>query len=115
MPLVVFLAGAVVGLALFSQLLYLALQRYHDVVLAVLIGLMAGSVRVLWPWPSGVDSTAIALPEGDWLMAVALGIVGFAVVVVVGYYAQQLEASEEASMTPAEPEAATRGAAEVTR
>ena len=45
----VFLVGAVVGLALFSQVLHLALQRHHDLVKAVLIGLMAGSVRVLWP------------------------------------------------------------------
>ena len=33
----VFLAGAALGLALFSQVLYVALQRYHDVMLAALI------------------------------------------------------------------------------
>ncbi len=91
----VFMLGAVLGLALFSQVLHLALQRAHDPVLAVLIGLMAGSVRVLWPWPDGVDSTALGLPEGDWLMAIGLALAAFAVVVVVARYAQAVEAADE--------------------
>ena len=113
--LLAFGAGMVVGLALFSQLLHLALQRYHDVVMAVLIGLMAGSVRVLWPWPGGVESTAIGAPEGDWVIAIALAVVAFVVVVVVGAYAQRLEADEEAEGAgPVEPDAATAGEAEPT-
>lgn len=46
--------GVVVGLALFSNFLGWLLDNYRDTVLAVLIGLMAGSLRVLWPWPNGV-------------------------------------------------------------
>ena len=101
--LLAFGSGAVVGLALFSQLLHLALQRYHDLVMAVLIGLMAGSVRVLWPWPDGVDSTAMGAPEGDWLIAVGLAVVAFVLVVVVGAAAQRVEAADE--HRAAEPEA----------
>ena len=93
--LLAFGAGIVVGLALFSQLLHLALQRYHDLVMALLIGLMAGSVRVLWPWPGGVESTAIGAPEGDWLAGVALAVLAFVIVVVVGFYAQRVEAADE--------------------
>ena len=48
------MVGAVIGLALFSTLLSWLLEHHHDVVLAALIGLMIGSVRVLWPWPNGV-------------------------------------------------------------
>jgi putative membrane protein len=103
--LLAFGAGAVVGLALFSQVLHVALQRYHDVVMAVLIGLMAGSVRVLWPWPAGVESTAIGMPEGDWIIAIGLAALAFVVVVVVGAYAQRIEADEEAAGAgPEEPE-----------
>jgi putative membrane protein len=102
--LVVFGAGMVVGLALFSQVLHLALQRYHDLVMAVLIGLMAGSVRVLWPWPDGVDSTALGAPSGDWPAALALAAVAFVIVVVVGAYAQRAEAADE--HPDAEPPAA---------
>ena len=103
--LIVFMSGAVVGLSLLSQVLNLALQRYHDLVMAVLIGLMAGSVRVLWPWPGGVESTAIEAPEGDWLIAVSLAVVAFIVVAVVGFYAQRVEAEQEAEGAgPGEPE-----------
>ncbi len=50
----VFGAGAIVGLASFSSLLAGLLERRHDDVLAVMVGLMVGSLRVLWPWPHGV-------------------------------------------------------------
>ena len=95
LTLLVFMSGAVVGLAFFSQALHLALQRAHDVVLATLIGLMAGSIRVLWPWPDGVDSTALGMPDGDWLIALGLATAAFILIVVVARYAQTLEAADE--------------------
>ncbi len=116
-PLLAFGAGIVVGLATFSQVLHLALQRYHDLVMAVLIGLMAGSVRVLWPWPGGVESTAIGVPEGDWLVAVGLSVVAFAAVVVVGRVAQGFEASDEhpkAEPMGPDPDADATGPADTT-
>ena len=103
----VFLAGAALGLALFSQVLYVALQRYHDVMLAALIGLMAGSVRVLWPWPNGVDSTALELPQGDVLVALVAAAVAFAAVVVVGRFAQGFETRDEERLETDEPKPET--------
>lgn len=50
----VFAVGAVIGLALFSTLLGELLQRARDLTVAALVGLMVGSMRVLWPWPNGV-------------------------------------------------------------
>ena len=50
----VFLIGATVGLAFFSSLLNWLLQHHEQTVLAALLGLMIGSLRVLWPWPNGV-------------------------------------------------------------
>ena len=47
-------AGAVLGLALFSNLIGRVLHRWHDPTLAVMVGLLMGSLRVLWPWPAGV-------------------------------------------------------------
>jgi putative membrane protein len=91
----VFLAGAVVGLALFSQVLYRALQRHHDLMLAGLIGLMAGSIRVLWPWPGGVDSTELGVPDENVLAAVVVAGIAFVLVFLVASGAQRLEQREE--------------------
>jgi putative membrane protein len=91
--LLTFAVGAVVGLALFSQVLDRALRSHHDVVLATLIGLMAGSVRVLWPWPLGVNSTDLGAPDGDILISVVAALIGFVFVVVVARSAQNLESS----------------------
>ena len=90
--LTIFMVGAIVGLALFSQLLDRALRTHHDAVLAVLIGLMAGSVRVLWPWPLGVDSTALGTPDGQVVPALVASLIGFVAVVWIGRAAQSLEA-----------------------
>ncbi len=42
--------GAVVGLICFAQVLGWLFKRYHDVTVAILIGLMVGSLRKIWPW-----------------------------------------------------------------
>ncbi len=90
-------AGAVVGLALFSMILGRLLERYRDTVLAVLVGLMAGSLRVLWPWPNGVGvvsrhadklvpGTDMAWPTAGDLWP-PLVLAGVAFVVVLGLHA----------------------------
>ncbi len=95
----VFLVGAVVGLAVFSTALNWLLDHHHDTLLAALIGLMIGSLRVLWPWPNGVgiiseeagesiSGTGLELPAGDQVaLPVLLAVVAFAVVVGVSYVA----------------------------
>ncbi|MDH3227018.1 MAG: DUF368 domain-containing protein [Thermoleophilia bacterium] len=80
----VFAAGAVVGLALFSTLLDFLLRRYHDLVMAALVGLMLGSLRVLWPWPHGADSAAIGAPDGAWIGAVSLAVAAAAIILALG-------------------------------
>jgi putative membrane protein len=82
--LAVFLLGTITGLALFSQLLNWALEHHHDTVMAALIGLMAGSLRVLWPWPDGLDSTVLAAPGGDVEIATILAALAFIVVIGLG-------------------------------
>lgn len=42
--------GAVVGLISFAQILGWLFKRYHDLTVALLIGLMMGSLRKIWPW-----------------------------------------------------------------
>lgn len=42
--------GAAVGLILFSRLLSWLLKKHHDPAIAILCGLMIGSLRKVWPW-----------------------------------------------------------------
>ena len=97
--LAVFGLGAIVGLASFSTLLSWVLERHRDTLLAGLIGLMAGSLRVLWPWPNGVgvigeddeqiDGTGIEWPDsmGDAWLPIVLAIAAFAIVMGVNRFA----------------------------
>jgi putative membrane protein len=49
-------AGACVGIALFSRLLGWLFKTYHDLTVAVLAGLMLGSLRKVWPWKETLQS-----------------------------------------------------------
>lgn len=71
-------SGAAVGLILFSSVLGRVMDRHGDHVTAAMIGLMIGSLRVLWPWPNGVgviaeehdevvDGTGLAWPAASEL------------------------------------------------
>ncbi|MGM0545299.1 MAG: DUF368 domain-containing protein [Bacteroidota bacterium] len=50
LALLPFIAGAIVGLALFARLLSWLLNRYEAKTLAVLIGFLIGSLYVIWPY-----------------------------------------------------------------
>ena len=45
-----FSLGAAIGILTFAQLLGWVFKRYHNLAIAVLTGLMAGSLRKVWPW-----------------------------------------------------------------
>ena len=93
--LAIFACGAVLGLTVFSTALGWLLDNFHDQVLAILIGLMVGSFRVLWPWPNGVgiiseeegesvSGTGLELPaSGDFLLPTVLAVGAFILVVAV--------------------------------
>ena len=42
--------GACIGILAFSRILGWLLRNYHDLMVAVLTGLMLGSLRKVWPW-----------------------------------------------------------------
>jgi len=82
----VFLIGAIIGLAAFSTLLDHLLTTHHDTVMAALIGLMLGSLRVLWPWPDGADTAALSRPT-EPLVPALLAAAGVLVVLGIGWFA----------------------------
>ena len=88
---VLFGLGAVLGLAVFSRLLQRLLERWRDAMIAVLMGLMAGSLRVLWPWPvgdadsGGFGNAALGAPPASDL-AVAVVAAAAAAAVAMGLH-----------------------------
>jgi len=50
LTLLILTAGALVGILSFVRIIRWLLKRYHDLTMAVLIGLMLGSLRKIWPW-----------------------------------------------------------------
>lgn len=93
----VFGLGCVAGLAAFSTLLNWALTRFHDYVLAAMIGLMVGSARVLWPWPpdpeAGVGDVRLHAPVADeWPVALGLAVVACLAVLAIGAIAKRVAA-----------------------
>ena len=62
----VFAAGLATGVLLFSKLLGWLLRAARGPVVALLTGVMAGSLTLLWPWPA-------AMP--DWNQPSTLGVV----------------------------------------
>src|SRR5690606_31634266 len=67
MYVVVFIIGCGTGLGLFSKVLDWLLESFHDRTMAALVGLMAGSLRALWPWQDWTaHDRALHLPSaGD--------------------------------------------------
>ena len=49
-------AGACVGIIAFSRILGWLLKNYHDLMVAILTGLMLGSLRKVWPWKETLES-----------------------------------------------------------
>jgi uncharacterized membrane protein len=88
----VFIAALVVGIATFSRFLRWLFKRHHDLTLAALVGIMAGSLRELWPFkevnaaglaenamPTAIDGTfgvTVAAVVGGLVLVVAIERVG---------------------------------------
>lgn len=75
-----FMAGAIVGIALFIKVLTWALEKHRTVSLTIMAGLMLGSLRSLWPWQ---NADAELLAPGDNVLAIlGLIVLGGAIVAV---------------------------------
>ena len=77
----VFVLGAIFGLGVFVTALQWLLANYSSITLAVMTGLMLGSLRALWPWQG--DGGGLLAPEGDVLVVGGLALGGFLLVVLL--------------------------------
>jgi len=91
-------AGAVIGLVSFAQVLGWLFKRYHNLAVALLTGLMVGSLRKIWPWKEvlatitdrhgalipTVEANVLPAAFGsEVVIALGLAVAGFAVVLLL--------------------------------
>ena len=95
--------GSSIGIVTFAQVLGWLFKRYHDPTVALLTGLMMGSLRKVWPWKEDlawiIDRHGERLPTvqknilPEWivggafnteiLVGAVVGVAGFVVVIVL--------------------------------
>lgn len=97
--------GVLVGAAAFSPLLATLLERRYDLLMSLIVGVMLGSLRILWPWPAGVgviaseasetiDGTDFAWPEpSEVLWPVVCAALAFILAAVAGTAGRRLSAT----------------------
>jgi len=95
----VFLLGATIGLALFVKGLEYLLENHHRITLAVMTGLMAGSLRALWPWQDS-DRNLLS-PEQNWPQVTGLVFLGVAIVTALIWVAAKRESIKDDAAHPA--------------
>ena len=95
--ILVFCLGCALGLAGFSRFLNWLLPKWHSVTLAFLTGLMAGSMRKIWPWKGEavvemirgkehIVSQANVFPENfglSFIICIVLMLVGVVLIVAL--------------------------------
>jgi putative membrane protein len=74
----VFMLGAAVGLGSFVKLLHWLLEHRRQGTMALLAGLMLGSLRALWPWQD--EAGGLLAPSGDVVVPVLLALAGAGIV-----------------------------------
>lgn len=88
-----FAIGAIIGLGSFVTLLKWLLAHRAAITLAILTGLMAGSLRALWPWES--QNRNLLAPTEAVGPALLMALAGVLVVVVLLVIERRLGMSEE--------------------
>lgn len=75
-PIALFCLGAGFGIIAFAQVLGYFFKKYHDPTVALLVGLMLGSVRKLWPWSQEILSAPADYDVGNFevIALIAFGI-----------------------------------------
>ena len=91
--LAVFALGAIFGLAAFVSLLRWLLDHHARLTMAVIVGLMIGSLRALWPWQDA--DRGLLPPSSDVLSVVLLALAGVAIVAALLWIERRLHLTEE--------------------
>lgn len=110
-PLLLVSVGAGVGGISFAQVLSWLFKHYHEMTVALLTGILLGTLRKVWPWKETIEFmldrhgkqvplTQINVLPAAWtwdvFLAIFLAIVGFALVAVLTIWADRKGKAEAA-------------------
>ena len=91
--LIVFLAGAAVGIVCFSHFLSWLLKHFYTIAICVLSGFMIGSLVKIWPWQD-IQASGVSFPTlpGEHIgLAVLFAAIGISIVFIIEYFAKRME------------------------
>ena len=95
LTLLMVVIGAVVGILTVAQVLSWLFKKYHDGTIAVLMGMLIGSLRKVWPWKTveaGLDRNVLpAAWTGEVTTIIVLALVGFALIMTLTIWAAKRE------------------------
>lgn len=77
----VFATGAIIGLGVFVSVLRWLLDHHARITLAILTGLMLGSLRALWPWQD--EDRGLLAPTTDVGISIVLAAISAAIVLAL--------------------------------
>jgi putative membrane protein len=81
-----FVVGAILGLMSFAMAMKWLLDTYRSLTLSLMIGLMIGSLRALWPWQSQERELLVATDPIGPVVALGLGLAVVALTIVMERY-----------------------------
>ena len=118
LTLMIVATGAGIGLLSFARILSWLFKRHHDATIAMLSGLMLGSLRKVWPWkktmlsitdsgghsvPSGQTNFLPSQWDGEVTVAVAMMLLGLSVVLIMNRLAEGKGRAQELPLKESVP------------
>ncbi len=102
----VFIAGAAIGITSFSHLLSWMLKKFYMITISFLGGLMLGSLVKVWPWQLQMESGVShpVLPSNEMLdslhsghvgLALLFAVIGISLILIIELAANKLKAKEQ--------------------
>ncbi len=101
--LLVFCLGIASGLLIFSRLISWLLEKFHDMLMAAIVGILLSSLHMVWPWKTNIPLLPTAAqknlipseypsdPETLWV--ITLVIAGMSLIFVVQWLVRKRKAS----------------------
>jgi len=94
--IIIFCSGSLIGIIIFSRLLHYGMMRWRDNTLAILTGIMIGSMQKVWPWKITLESQIIRGKEylireenilpifnSEFIIAILISCFGFFLVLIL--------------------------------